>query len=237
MNSHNCCSSCNNRYCAKKVSLFASLSSKDLNMVTNLITRKAFNKGDVIFSEGEDFDKLFIINQGSIKVYKYNKDGKEQILYILKEGDFLGDLNLLKKDTFKFNSMALEHTSMCIIHKDDFDNLIKTNPDISIKVLEYAHDRIASLENLVQTLTTKDVEARLATLLLNLSRTFGVKTNNGIEITLPLTREEMANFIGITRETISRKLSYFQSENLIEIPENKSILIKDITTLKELSET
>ncbi|MBU3106294.1 Crp/Fnr family transcriptional regulator [Clostridium gasigenes] len=234
MNLCNNCCPCNHKYCAKKVSLFASLSDDDLNKVVNLITKKSFEKGDIIFSEGELFDKLFIINNGSIKIYTYTKDGKEQILYILKEGEFLGDLNLLKNDIFKFNAMALESTNMCIIHKDDFDILIKTNPEISIKILEYAHDRIASLENLVQTLTTKDVEVRLASLLINLSSTFGIKTDIGIEITLPLTREDMANFIGVTRETVSRKLSYFQSQNIIEIFENKIILIKDITILKEL---
>lgn len=235
MNSCNDCCSCNHKYCSKKVSLFTSLSDKDLSKVVNLVTKISFEKGDIIFSEGEIFDKLFIINNGSIKVYKYTKDGKEQILYILKEGDFLGDLNLLKKDVFKFNATSLESTDMCIIHKDDFDTLIKTNPEISIKVLEYAHDRIASLENLVQTLTTKDVEVRLASLLLNLSKTFGFKTDKGIEITLPLTREDMANFIGVTRETISRKLSYFQSQNIIQLFENRIILIKDIAILKELN--
>lgn len=236
MDQCNGCCTCNHKYCAKKVSLFASLSDEDLNMVVNLITRKSFEKGAAIFSEGEMFDKLFIINSGSIKVYKYSKDGKEQILYILKEGEFLGDLNLLKKDTFKFSATALENTNICIIHKNDFDTLIKNNPDIGIKVLEYAHDRITSLENLVQTLTTKDVEVRLASLLLNLSKTFGVKTPNGIEISLPLTREDMANFIGVTRETTSRKLSHFQEENLIEIFENRLIIIKNINALKELSE-
>lgn len=232
----NSCCTCNHKYCAKKVSLFSSLSDKDLNKVVSLVTQKSFDKGDNIFSEGEIFDKLFIINSGSMKVYKYTKDGKEQILYILKEGEFLGDLNLLKKDTFKFSATALEATNICIIHKDDFDALMSNNPNIGIKVLEYAHDRITSLENLIQTLTTKDVEVRLAALLLNLSKTFGVKTTKGVEITLSLTREDMANFIGVTRETISRKLSHFQSENIIEIFDNKLILIKDMNSLRRLNE-
>lgn len=236
MSQCNGCCTCNHKYCAKKVSLFSSLSDKDLNKVVSLVTQRSFDKGDTIFSEGEIFDKLFIINSGSMKVYKYTKDGKEQILYILKEGEFLGDLNLLKKDTFSFSATALENINICIIHKDDFDTLMNSNPNISIKVLEYAHDRITSLENLVQTLTTKDVEVRLATLLLNLSKTFGVKTTKGIEITLSLTREDMANFIGVTRETISRKLSHFQNENIIEIFDNKLILIKDMNALKELNE-
>jgi len=237
MNTCDKCCSCNHKYCASKVSLFSTLADKDLEKVVNLVTHKTFEKGDIIFSEGETFDKLYIINTGSIKVYKFTKDGKEQILYILKEGEFLGDLNLLKKDIFKFSANALEPTSICVIQKSDFDSLIKTNPEISIKVLEYAHDRISSLEDLIQTLTTKDVEVRLATLLLNLSKAFGVKTSKGIEISLPLTREDMANFIGVTRETVSRKLSAFQSQNIIDIIESRTILIKDINTLRELSDT
>jgi CRP/FNR family transcriptional regulator, anaerobic regulatory protein len=237
MNNNSCgnnCCTCSHGYCARKVSLFSSLSDEELNKVTNLITRKHFEKGEIIFAEGEVFDKLFIINSGSIKIFKYTKEGKEQIVYILKEGEFLGDLNLLKKNAFKFNATALETTNFCIINKDDFDKIIKANPEISLKVLEYAHDRISSLEELIQTLTTKDIETRLATLLINFSKTFGVKSNVGIEINLPLSREEMANFIGVTRETISRKLSYFQSENIIEIIENKRIFIKNISKLEEL---
>lgn len=238
MNNNLCgnnCNSCNHDYCAKKVSLFSSLCDKELNEILNLITRKHYEKGETIFSEGETFDRLYILNSGSIKIFQYNKEGKEQIVYILKEGEFLGDLNLLKKDIFKFNATALEDTNICIIHKDDFDKIIKANPEISLKVLEYAHDRISSLEEMIQTLTTKDIDVRLATLLLNLSKIFGAKSNTGIEINLPLSREEMANFIGVTRETISRKLSNFQSQNIIEILENKKILIKNINTLKELS--
>jgi CRP/FNR family transcriptional regulator, anaerobic regulatory protein len=232
---NNCCS-CGHGNCTKKVALFSSLSDRELYKILSLITRKHFEKGEMIFLEGDIFDKLFIINGGSIKIFQFNKEGKEQILYILKEGEFLGDLNLLKKDIFKFNAAALESTNLCIIHKDDFDNIIKSSPEISLKVLEYAHDRISSLEALIQTLTTKDIDARLATLLLTLSKTFGVKTNVGLEINLPLSREEMANFIGVTRETISRKLSSFQSQDIIEILENKRILLKNIKSLKELSD-
>lgn len=240
MNNNKICNSthctCSDKYCAKKVSLFSTLSNEELDKILALITRSTYEKSELLFSEGEVFDKLFIINSGSIKIFKYTKEGKEQILYILKEGDFLGDLNLLKKDTFKFNAVALENTNLCIIHKDDFDNIIKTNPEISLKVLEYAHDRISTLEELIQTLTTKDIEVRLATLLIYFSKTFGIETPSGIEMNLPLTREDMASFIGITRETISRKLSNFQNEGIIDIIENKKILIKDYKKLREISE-
>lgn len=227
---------CSHQYCAKKVSIFTSLSENELIQITDLIAHKTFNKGDIIFSEGEPFDQLYIINSGSMKVFKYSKDGKEQILYILNEGEFLGDLSLFKKGVLPFSAVALEDIKLCIIHKNDFDYIIKNNPSISLKVLEYAHDRIFELENLIQTLTTKDIETRLATLLLNLSKTFGEQTNEGIHIHLPMSREDMANFIGVTRETISRKLSYFQSENIIEIIGNRTIRIISLDTLKDFVE-
>ena len=235
----NGCSACSHQYCAKRVSIFASLSDEELSQITSLVEQKQFNKGDLIFSEGQPFDKLYIINTGSMKVFKYNKEGKEQILYLLNEGEFLGDLNLLKKGVLSFNAIALEDITLCTIHKNDFDYIIKTHPSISLKVLEYAHDRIFELENLIQTVTTKDIETRLASLLINLSKTFGdpdEKDSNQLYIHLTMSREDMANFIGVTRETISRKLSYFQSENIIEIIGNRAIRILSLDTLKELAE-
>lgn len=233
------CCACSHQYCAKKVSIFASLSDEELTQITSLVEQKHFNKGDLIFSQGQPFSKLYIINTGSMKVFKYNRDGKEQILYVLNEGEFLGDLSLLKKGILPFSAVALEDITLCTIHKNDFDHIIKTNPTISLKVLEYAHDRILELENLIQTVTTKDMETRLASLLLNLSKTFGEpdhKDPDQVYLHLTMNREDMANFIGVTRETISRKLSYFQSQNIIEVIGNRAILIKSMGTLKDLAQ-
>lgn len=228
------CRICKHRYCAKKVALFATFSEADLAKVLKLIRRKVFEKGDTIFNEGDLCDQLLIVNGGSMKVYQMSKEGKEQILYILSEGDFLGDLNLLKKDIYRFSGAALEETHLCTISKDDFDQLMQEHPDVYFQVMAYAHDRIRDLEKMIQTLTTKDVESRLAVLLNRLAEAFGIKTEAGIEIQLTLTREEMASFVGLTRETVSRKLSSLQSEGLIELHDNRMILIKDIEAIKAL---
>jgi CRP/FNR family transcriptional regulator len=199
-----------------------------------MITHRKYSKGQVIFFEGDMSDKLYIINKGSAKTYTYTKEGKEQILYILSEGDFIGDLSLLKKDKYDFNAEALDDTNVCILSKDDFDRVIKENPSITLNILEYVHDRILRLERLVQTLSTKDVEARIAGLLLSFVKEFGHDSKEGIVIELPINREEMANYIGVTRETISRKLASLQDENIIELVGNKKIVIKDMELLEEM---
>lgn len=185
------CSQCGHEICARKVTLFNSLSTEELKDVLDLILRKFVRKGEHVANEGDLSDSLIIVNRGSLKIHSESRDGKEQILYILLEGDFIGDLNLLKIGTYTFSITALEDTHLCTIKKSDFDALIHRNADIGLKMLAYAHDRISSLESLIQTLTLKDADARLAVFLYGLAQKNRDPDNETPEITLPLSREEM----------------------------------------------
>lgn len=231
---HFSCEQCTGKYCAKKAPIFSVLDNEQLSDVMSMILRRKYKKGQVIFFEGDVSDKFYIINSGKIKIFKYTKEGKEQILYILSEGDFIGYRSLLKKGKIDFNAEALEDVSVCILTKDDFDNIVKKTPDISLKILESLHDRLVSLENLVQTLSTKDIEVRIASILRGFARDFGTEEPEGIVINLPLSREEMANYIGVTRETMSRKLTAMEEEGVIDLIGNKKIIIKSITALEEM---
>lgn len=227
------CHECTGKYCAKKVSIFSVLGESQIGEVVDKVITRRYKKGQMIFFEGDTADKLYIVNRGKIKVFKYTKEGKEQILYILSEGEFIGDLSLLKRGKFEFNAEALEDTAICTLTKEDFDEVITSHPEITLRILENVHDRVISLENLVQSLSTKDVEVRIAGLLLSFVKNFGKETDEGILVDLPLTREEMGNYIGITRETISRKLTAMQDDGVIELIGNKKLLIKDIQQLKD----
>lgn len=229
------CEHCTGKYCASKAPIFRELDSEQLSEVMSRILRRRYKKGQIIFFEGDVSDKFYIINSGKVKIFKYTKEGKEQILHILSEGDFIGFLSLLKKGKFDFNAEALEDVHVCLLTKDDFDKIVKEAPDISLRILESLHDRLVSLENLVQTLSTKDIETRIAGLLKNFAKDFGVKQKEGVVIDLPLSREEMANYIGVTRETMSRKLTSMEDEGIIELIGNKKLLIRDMEALEEMA--
>ena len=94
-------------------------------------------------------------------------------------------------------------------------------------------ERLSALENLAQNLATNDIDARIAFLLKNLCDKYGEISNNDIIINLPLTREDMANYVGVTRETISRKLKKFEEENIIKIIGTKKIIIMNKKGLEE----
>lgn len=232
----NNCLKCTGKYCVSKVYIFSTLRQEAFKKISEIIVTRSYKKGQVIFFEGDIEDKLYIVNQGKIKIYKYNREGREQILYILSEGEFVGDMSLLKKGNFQYNAEALEDTVICTIAKDDFDAIVTKNPEITLKILEVLHDRLINLENLIQNLSTKDIEIRIASMLVNFAENFGVRLETGISIDLPLNREEMANYIGVTRETISRKLAALQDENIIELVGNKKIIIKDMLYFKNMLE-
>ena len=117
-----------------KVYIFSTLKEEAFKKISEIIVTRKYKKGQVLFFEGDVEDKLYIVNKGKIKVYRYNKEGREQILYILSDGEFIGDMSLLKKGNFQFNAEALEDTYICTISKDDFDTIITKNPEITLKI-------------------------------------------------------------------------------------------------------
>jgi cAMP-binding proteins - catabolite gene activator and regulatory subunit of cAMP-dependent protein kinases len=228
------CEKCADKYCAKKVSIFSTLQDNHVREIVDMVVHRKYKKGQIIFFEGDISDKLYIVNKGKVKIFRYTKEGKEQILYILTNGDFTGDLSLLKKSKLEFNAEALEDTAVCTLTKEDFDKILEKNPEITFKILEVVHDRLVNLENLIQRLSTKDVESRIIGVLLSLIKDFGKEDNEGIILELPLSRQEIGNYSGLTRETVSRTLTSMQDSGLIELVGNKKIIIKDIEYLRDI---
>lgn len=226
------CDICNHKLCTKKVSIFSSLNPEQLAKVANLIIHKEYQKGDLIVMEGESMDSLVIINEGQVKAFRNTQDGREQILYIFSEGDFFGERNLLRDQASTYNVKALEKTHVCLIHKRDFQVLVKDFPDIALKVMEELCQRLDRLEHTVETMGTGTVEARVSSVLLEFADKYGKAHPKGIMIELPLSREGIAHYIGLTRETVSRKMSMLQDEGILEMLGNKKVLLLDRAALE-----
>lgn len=220
--------------CAKQINIFSSLLDNELKDIVSMIVRKEFKKGKNLCEEGEICDSLFLIREGIVKLSKITNDGKEQILHILVKGDFFGDTNLFSELESNYTATALSDTKICILSKTKFDEVIKRNPDILIKIVKSLSQRLVSVEELAKVLSTKNVESRISELLIKLITEHGYVTNNEYYIKLPISKLDMANYCGITRETMSRKLSKLENEQIIELRGNREIVIKDINSLKAL---
>ncbi|MCM1991959.1 Crp/Fnr family transcriptional regulator [Oceanirhabdus seepicola] len=230
------CLNCENDYCLRTVPFLSSLDPHQLKEVSKGTVRRRYKKGERIFSEGETARKLYMLCSGKVKIFRYTPDGKELILYILSPNyfSFIGAFNLLKETTFDFSAEALEDTVLCTLDKHEFENIILKYPKVTLKILEEAYDRINKIESLVYRLSTNNVDAKVAGLLLSLIKDFGVEADDGIHLNMTMNREEMGSYAGLTRETMSRKLRSMQKQGLIEIQGNKKIIVKDINDLNDM---
>jgi CRP/FNR family transcriptional regulator len=181
----------------------------------------------MVVMEGEKLENLVIINQGQVKAFKNSTDGKEQILYIFSAGDFFGESSLLQEQEATYSVEALEETKICMIKKRDFRILLKEYPDISLKIIDELSTRIDRLEHSIQNMGTNNVERRIHAVLLEFANKYGKEQESMIEFELPISREGIANYIGLTRETVSRKLNQMQEEGIIEMIGNKKVIIKN----------
>lgn len=225
------CLICRHKLCARRVPIFSALGEDELHRVSELIVRKQYAKGELILVDGSDFDSLIILNTGKAKAFRDTADGREQILYIFSEGDFFGEKSLLGKQTATYNVEALLETHVCMIRKSDFRQLLRTNPEIGLKVMEELTGRMDRLENSIEYMGTKTVEARVGAVLLEFAQKYGRNHQKGIMVELPLSREGIANYIGVARETVSRKLNHLQDEGIIEMIGNKKVIIIDRASL------
>lgn len=226
LNKHICnCENCQNKHCAHNVPILSSLDTEEIKKVVGLIVRRQYSKGEIIVLEGSELESLIIINKGRVKAFKHTYEGKEQILYIFSEGDFFGEKNLIINQEATYSVEALEDTSICMINKTEFRQLLREYPVISFKIMETLCNRLIHMEKAVESMSTKSVETRINTVLLEFANKYGRTTSKGLLVELPLSREGIANYVGLTRETVSRKMSILQEEGIIEMIGNKKIII------------
>lgn len=227
------CKRCAGRSCVSNVPIFSTLSDAEQEWIHSLIIRRKYRKGEFLLMEGDIQESLIILHSGKVKVFRYTQDDKEQILYILSEGDFFGERNLFQKLKSACFIEALEETEVCLISGNAFLAFLKKHPETSVKMLEEMSRRMERLEYALQNMGTKSSESRVTSVLVDFAAQFGKPQNDGILLELPLSREGIANYIGITRETVSRKLGLLQDEGLIEPIGNKKVLIPDLRKLEE----
>lgn len=230
----NTCTNCNHNGCAKKVSIFSSLNDTDINKIVSMTGHKSYIKSDFLCHEGDITSKLFIINEGKVKLSKINRDGKEQILRILSSGSFFGEYYLFSdKEPYNFSAIAISDVKICTLTKSDMDRLLREHPGINAKIFQEMSKKLIQTENLVQNLSTNDTNSKVAYVLMELAHKYGIIEKNHIKIKIPINREEMAAYAGVTREKMSRKLSNFEKLNILEAKGNKIILLKDKDLLAE----
>ncbi|MBV8151305.1 MAG: Crp/Fnr family transcriptional regulator [Candidatus Eremiobacteraeota bacterium] len=210
----------------RNIPLFREFEAAELEQIASTTTTQSFHKHEFIVREGDPGDRFYIILDGSVAVTRIASDGRETILSILKVNDFFGEMSLFDSSLRSASIKTLTDVTVGVIEEKEFLELLERNPRIGRYLVIALSQRLRAANQLIAATTSQDIRARLASLLLNLTQSFGEQVENGTRITLRLTNQEMANMIGTTRETVNRTLNRFWDERLIDMRTSHVVVVE-----------
>lgn len=195
-----------------QVPLFGSLDEAEVRALGQRAVERRYNPDDMLFWEGEPCAGIFLVVQGSVKIFKTSTGGREMMLALETAPATVAELPLFDGGPYPASVRAVDSVVTLFINKADFYQVCRQYPDVALKVLAVVGRRLRHLVGIVEALTFGSVTQRLARLLLEASKSAGSD-----EFDLPLTHQEIASRLGTVREVVSRNLARFRAEGLIRI--------------------
>ena len=211
----------------KNVPLFCNLNDTQISILSRIGNIAPFKKGRIIVHQKGIGDTFYIVVSGRVKVTLLNEDGREIVLSILTKGDFFGELALLDNEPRSANVIAIEDTSLFLITRAQFYQLIETHPHILRKVLKEICARLRQADENIESLAFLDVYGRTVRALQQLAHDHGIETKNGVEISDAPTHHELSCLVGTTRETISRIMKVLQKNKTIISHKGRKLVLKE----------
>ncbi|MDA8390628.1 MAG: helix-turn-helix domain-containing protein [Gammaproteobacteria bacterium] len=223
------CSTCSLRH----LCLPLGLDSDDIKRLDDIISqRRKVPAGQHLFRVGDSLRSLAAVRTGFFKVYELGADGREQVSGFQTEGDLLG-LDAISGGAHRGSALALVDAEVCAIPFDRLEGLLAEMPGLQRRFHAILSGTIVANQTLMMMLGTMRAEHRLATFLLDLSARLGARGRSPTLLHLPMSREDIGNYLGLKLETVSRVLSHFRDQGLIKVA-GRTIEIRRIDALRAL---
>ena len=213
------------------IPLFNGLPEDQIAAIGKIAVEKRINKGEIIFSEGDEGKGFFIIAEGRVKVFKVSTEGKEQILHIFGPGQPFGEVPVFTGQRFPANAQAIDKTRAIFFPRISFVNLISANPSLALNMLAIMSKKLRQFAVQIENLSLKEMPARLASYLIFLAD----EQKTGNLVSLKISKGQLASTLGTIPETLSRVFAKLSGQNLISV-EGKNITLLDRRGLEELAE-
>ncbi|WP_324651377.1 Crp/Fnr family transcriptional regulator [Georgenia sp. H159] len=201
----------------QQVPLLHGLSPRELASVDARMTSLAWSEGQDLYAAGDPAEHLFVLASGRAKAVHATPDGDEHVVDLLAPGDLFGGLRLLGANEHSETVRAM--TTICALRVDtgDFRKILLEHPEVAVRALEMTADRLAQARSSLSARSLAPVPQRVAAVLLRLARKFGQRTPDGaVLIQLPLSRADIASIAGSTPESVSRAMSRWRTEGIID---------------------
>lgn len=213
-----------------------SLADEDVNRLDQIIERKRpLKKGELLFRQGQEFDSVFAVRTGTLKTFNITNSGEEQITGFYCPSELLG-LSGIDNNTYPISAKALETTTVCEIPFSHLEQLTAQIPSLKHQIFRLMSRKICDDQQMMVLLGKKNADEKVASFLLNLSQRFKKRGYSATSFRLSMSRGEIGNYLGLAVETVSRVMTRFQKNGLIDV-EGKEITIVDLPEMEKLNGT
>ena len=212
------------------IDIFRDMDSDDMERLERMTRMSTVRKGQVLFGPGDTDEMLFLLKRGKVQLYKLSPDGRKLVLSLVEPDTFFGQMSILGQQMASTFAEATEDSTVCIMTRDDIEALIKRKPQVGLRLLEVLGSRLLDTETRLEEVAFKRVPSRVAGLLLRLS-----EGSKGGERMVELSHQEVAEMLGVYRETVTNALDRLKADGAVEIGRRR-IVVKDVEYLQELAE-
>jgi len=200
------------------------LTREDFEDVDIRVAERRFSRKDVIFAPGDPDDQLYFLLEGTVRLFKIYGGYKEATVALFQNGGVFGSPDLDEGGSQSAFAEAVTETRVAKVRKSALVDVMIRNPEFAAKLFSSFSDRLKQSDAVIDSLLEREVSARLATLLANLGDRFGEPNGSGTVLDVRLTHQDLANMIVSTREAVSKAMSEFQREGLIEVRDRRIVI-------------
>jgi CRP-like cAMP-binding protein len=195
--------------------IFAGLSDMDREAIAGVFRLRRFPRDTALFLEGDPAEVYYLLAEGQVKVVQTSAEGVEVILHLLGPGDLLGALPNLDEGTYPASAIALTEVDAYAVSPLDFEAILKRYPAAALTLLRFAASHLRSTHARLRELATERAERRIARTLSRLAGQIGQRTERGVVLNAPLSRQDLAEMAGTTLFTVSRTLKDWERRGIV----------------------
>ncbi|KQX61657.1 Crp/Fnr family transcriptional regulator [Angustibacter sp. Root456] len=211
--------------------LFAALDEESAASLRRSMLEVSLGRSEVLFAEGDQGDRLYVIVEGKIKLGRTSSDGRENLLAILGPGEMFGELSLFDPGPRTATATSVGDTRLIGLGHDALKPWLVQHPEVALTLLNALARRLRRTNETLADLVFSDVPGRVAKALLDLSTRFGRPTDDGILVAHELTQEELAQLVGASRETVNKALADFATRGWLRL-EARAVVLMDVERLR-----
>lgn len=230
----------------RKIHLFRELSEQELDDLKSICRLRSYSKSETIFFDSEPYRGFYCVYKGKIRIYKIANDGREHTLHFVSEQNTFAEVPMFENFgednteelTYPANAVSLEdRTQLIFVPKKAFFQIFSGNVNIYLKMIVSLSKRLRLLNKHIESLTLQDVSKRIANFLLyEVKQSEDMNKNSDVKtLKTNVSRADIASYLGIAMETLSRMLGKFQDDGIIAV-KGKTITVHDLSGLKKLAQ-